>query len=66
MLELAAKVLELVGGGSPIEHLPLPADDPVRRRPNIDRAIDLLQWSPSVPLDDGLGRTVEYFKGIVR
>jgi UDP-glucuronate decarboxylase len=66
MLELAAKVLELVGGDSQIEHLPLPFDDPVRRRPNIDRAIELLQWSPSVPLDDGLARTVEYFRGILR
>ena len=65
MLELAAKVLELVGGGGPIEHLPLPSDDPVRRRPNIDRAIDLLQWSPTVPLDDGLARTVEYFRSIL-
>src|SRR5664279_2459923 len=51
MLELAAKVLELVGGSGPIEHQPLPSDDPIRRRPNIDRAIDLLQWSPTVPLD---------------
>ena len=64
MLELAAKVLELVGGGGPIEHHPLPSDDPVRRRPNIDRARDLLGWSPAVPLDDGLARTVEYFRGI--
>jgi UDP-glucuronate decarboxylase len=66
MLELAAKVLELVGRGGPIEHLPLPSDDPVRRRPNIDRATDLLHWSPAVRLDDGLGRTVEYFRGILR
>ena len=65
MLELAAKVLELVGGSGPIEHQPLPSDDPIRRRPNIDRAIDLLQWSPTVPLDDGLALTVEYFKGIL-
>jgi len=65
MLELAAKVLSLVGGESPIEHRPLPSDDPVRRRPNIDRAIDLLRWSPTVPLDEGLARTIEYFRGIL-
>ena len=65
MLELASKVLELVGRGGPIEHHALPADDPIRRRPNIDRAIELLQWSPTVPLDEGLERTVEYFKGIL-
>jgi UDP-glucuronate decarboxylase len=66
MLELAAKVLELVGSGGPIEHLPLPSDDPVRRRPNIERAQELLDWSPAVPLDEGLARTVEYFRGILR
>jgi UDP-glucuronate decarboxylase len=65
MLELAAKVLALVGSGGPIEHHALPSDDPVRRRPNIERAKDLLQWGPNVDLDDGLTRTVEYFKSIV-
>jgi len=63
MLELAAQVLELVGGGQ-LEHHPLPSDDPVRRRPSIDIAEALLQWSPTVPLEDGLKRTVEYFRGI--
>jgi UDP-glucuronate decarboxylase len=65
MLELAAKVLDMVGGGGPIEHRTLPSDDPVRRRPNIDRAKDLLGWSPVVSLDDGLVRTVEYFRSIL-
>jgi len=59
MLELARKVLELVGGGT-VEYRPLPSDDPVRRRPNIGRARELLQWQPSVELDEGLGRTVNY------
>ena len=61
MLELARKVLELVGGGT-VEYRPLPSDDPVRRRPNIGRARELLQWQPSVELDEGLGRTVNYFR----
>lgn len=65
MLELAAKVLELVGSSSPIEHHPLPSDDPVRRRPNIDLAKEVLQWSPTVPLEEGLARTVEYFKSVL-
>ena len=62
MMELAKKVLAFTGSHSPVEHLPLPADDPVRRRPVITLAHDLLGWGPTVPLDDGLGRTVEYFR----
>jgi UDP-glucuronate decarboxylase len=65
MLELADKVLALVGSDSPVEHLPLPADDPVRRRPNIDLARARLGWSPTVSLDDGLARTVEYFRELL-
>jgi len=63
MMELAKKVLACTGSESPVEHLPLPADDPVRRRPDITLARDLLGWEPTVPLDDGLARTVEYFRG---
>ncbi len=62
MLELAKKVLGLVGGDGTIEYRPLPQDDPVRRRPDIGRARELLGWQPTVPLDEGLARTVEYFK----
>jgi len=40
----------------------LPADDPVRRCPDITRARELLGWEPTVPLDEGLARTVEYFR----
>ncbi len=62
MLELAKKVLSLTGSDAPIEHRPLPADDPVRRKPDITRARDLLGWEPAVPLDDGLDSTVAYFR----
>jgi UDP-glucuronate decarboxylase len=65
MIDLAKKVLTLAGSDSPVEHRPLPSDDPVRRRPDISRARELLGWEPSVPLDDGLERTVAYFRSRV-
>jgi UDP-glucuronate decarboxylase len=65
MLELAEKVMALVGGGSKLVHEALPTDDPVRRKPNIDKAQELLGWSPLVSLDEGLKPTVEYFRGMV-
>jgi UDP-glucuronate decarboxylase len=65
MLELAAKVRTLTGSDALIEHRPLPADDPVRRKPDISRARDLLDWEPTVPLDEGLARTVEYFRQVL-
>jgi UDP-glucuronate decarboxylase len=63
MLELATKVLELVGSEAGIEHRPLPQDDPVRREPDIDQARAVLDWQPTVSLDEGLARTVDYFRG---
>ena len=65
MLELAKKVLALADADAPIEHGPLPSDDPVRRRPDIARARELLSWEPLVPLDDGLAKTVEYFRQVL-
>lgn len=62
VLELAKKVLALTGSDSPIDHLPLPSDDPVRRRPDISLARQVLNWQPTVPLDEGLARTVEHFR----
>jgi UDP-glucuronate decarboxylase len=62
VLELAKKVLALTGGDCPIEHQSLPSDDPVRRKPDISLARQLLDWQPAVPLDEGLERTVEYFR----
>lgn len=60
--ELARTVLELSGSTSPIEHLPLPTDDPRRRCPDIALAREALGWSPTVPLHEGLGRTLEWFR----
>jgi UDP-glucuronate decarboxylase len=65
MLELATKVVDLVGSESTVAYRPLPSDDPVRRRPNIDLARKLLDWSPTVPLDEGLSRTVAYFRDLL-
>lgn len=66
MLELAEKVLKLVGGKSKIAFMPLPLDDPKQRQPNIALAKDKLGWEPKVPLDDGLKRTVDYFTQLLR
>jgi UDP-glucuronate decarboxylase len=65
MLQLAELTLKLVGGKSRIVHKPLPADDPKQRRPDISLARQLLKWEPAVPLQEGLKRTIEYFRGQV-
>jgi UDP-glucuronate decarboxylase len=65
MLELAEKVLELTGSSSTVEHLPLPQDDPKQRQPDISRAKKSLGWEPTVPLNEGLVKTIEYFQKTV-
>jgi UDP-glucuronate decarboxylase len=62
MLELAELTLKLVGGKSKIIHKSLPADDPKQRKPDITLARKLLKWEPKVQLEEGLGRTISYFK----
>jgi UDP-glucuronate decarboxylase len=62
VLEVAERVLGLINASSTIELRPLPTDDPRRRRPSIDRARQLLRWEPTVDLDEGLRRTIAYFK----
>jgi UDP-glucuronate decarboxylase len=62
MLELAKQVLAFTGSNSPVEHRPLTPDDPVRRRPDIGRARELLGWEPTIQLEEGLKRTVSYFQ----
>ncbi|MBF0417388.1 MAG: SDR family oxidoreductase [Magnetococcales bacterium] len=61
MLELASKVVELIGSRSPIIFEPLPTDDPKQRRPDIGLAKERLDWQPTVALDEGLRRTIDYF-----
>lgn len=65
MLELAELVIRLTGSRSKIVHLPLPADDPVQRKPVIRLAEERLAWVPSVTLEQGLLQTIEYFKSVV-
>ncbi len=60
--ELANLVIEQTGSTGGIEYLPLPQDDPVRRQPDITRAKQLLGWEPTIPLADGLSRTIDYFR----
>jgi UDP-glucuronate decarboxylase len=62
MLELLELVVELTGSSSPIEHLPLPADDPQQRQPDITLARRELGWEPKIALRDGLTRTIAWFR----
>ncbi|MBF0126257.1 MAG: SDR family oxidoreductase [Magnetococcales bacterium] len=65
MLELASKVVEMTHSRSPITFAPLPTDDPRQRRPDISLARERLDWSPLVPLEEGLGRTIGYFDAVL-
>lgn len=62
MNELAQEVEKAIGEKINVKYLPLPQDDPKQRQPNIERANRLLGWQPTVPLEDGLKKTVAYFK----
>jgi len=62
ILELAEKVLKLTGSKSKLIFLPLPEDDPMQRQPDITLAKKVLDWEPKIPLEEGLGRTIEYFR----
>ena len=66
ILELARKVIDKTGSRSRIEFRPLPENDPAQRQPDISRARELLGWQPSVPLDEGLVRTIAYFDELLR
>ena len=65
VLELAQTIVRLAGSKSKIEFRELPVDDPKQRRPDISRARRLLEWEPKVALEEGLGRTLEYFRTVV-
>ncbi|PWW81201.1 NAD-dependent dehydratase [Prosthecochloris marina] len=65
ILELAEKIINIVGGKSRIKFFPLPQDDPQQRQPDISEAIKKIDWSPKVKLDDGLKKTVKYFNDLM-
>jgi dTDP-glucose 4,6-dehydratase len=65
MLQLAETIIKLAGSKSTIEHRELPVDDPKQRQPDITRARNLLGWEPKVGLEEGLQRTLEYFRSVV-
>ncbi len=62
IMELAEKVLKITQSKSEIKFHPLPSDDPIRRQPDISLAKKTLEWEPIIPLDEGLKKTIEYFK----
>jgi len=63
--ELAERVLELTKSRSLLEFTPLPSDDPLQRQPDISLARNVLGWQPSVQLEEGLGKTIAYFRGVI-
>ena len=64
--EIARTIIQMTGAKSKIVYKPLPTDDPKVRQPDITRARALLNWEPKVPLEEGLGKTIEYFRTKVR
>ena len=60
--QLAEEIVKICGSKSGVEYLPLPQDDPKQRQPDISRAQKLLKWNPTIPLNEGLQKTVAYFK----
>jgi UDP-glucuronate decarboxylase len=65
ILEFAEKVIRLTGSHSKIVFKPLPADDPIQRRPDIELARQKLGWRPAIELEEGLRRRIKYFKSFV-
>lgn len=65
ILELAEKVIRLTGSKSKIQFLPLPSDDPKQRQPNIMLAKEKLGWEPKIQLEEGLIKTIDYFRGLI-
>ena len=60
--QLADLVLEKIPSTSKLVHRPLPSDDPTQRRPEISLAAEKLGWKPTIPLSEGLDRTIAYFR----
>lgn len=65
ILQFAERIIEAIGSDSEITYEPLPVDDPKTRQPDITQAREILDWSPQVRLEDGLGSTIEYFRSLL-
>ena len=65
ILQLAEKVIALTGSTSELVRKPLPADDPMQRQPDITKARNVLGWEPTVPLEEGLKKTISYFEDLL-
>ncbi len=65
ILELAQLILELTNSNSKLIYLPLPADDPMQRKPDITLAREKLNWKPEIPLKEGLVKTIKYFESVI-
>lgn len=66
VMELAKMVIEMTGSKSKIVHKPLPSDDPKKRKPDISLATSKLGWKPAVPVQEGLKKTIEYFRNEIK
>ena len=66
ILQLAENVIELTGSKSKIIRMPLPSDDPKQRKPDITKALELLDWQPATPLREGLKKTIAYFDELLK
>lgn len=64
--QLAEQVIELTGSSSKLTHMPLPQDDPRKRKPDITRAHEQLGWQPEIALRDGLTKTIAYFDALLK
>ena len=64
--EIARTIIKMTGASSKIVYKPLPTDDPKQRRPDITLATTLLKWEPKVALEEGLVKTIEYFRTKVK
>jgi UDP-glucuronate decarboxylase len=64
MLDLAENIIRLTGSRSKLEFKPLPQDDPMQRQPDITLAKNEFGWEPKVQLQEGLQRTIDYFRGL--
>ena len=64
ILDFAKLIIKLIGSSSHLNFLPLPSDDPIKRRPNISLAEKELNWTPKINIEDGLNKTIEYFKNV--